>query len=229
MLNNFSFVRYALRDLVGKSSLRRSLEKKMAVVRQNQLEYFLQGSIGKDSVHTLVHRLRGLCDGVSRQVTTFGDHEMVFTLGNSSSNISFRVRHSLDDPKAPWQLRYVGQSEMGDKSRSTLLRSCVEVSTSDNLITFLKELGFKYESEFVLKGYYFVKGHMRIIVSQVCRVINVNDPQSAQPISDSYLVEISLMTTVQQDTLAEEIKAFAELLKPLVHLEKIDHRKLLLA
>lgn len=201
----------------------------MAVVRQNQLEYFLQGSIGKDSVHTLVHRLRGLCDGVSRQVTTFGDHEMVFTLGNSSSNISFRVRHSLDDPKAPWQLRYVGQSEMGDKSRSTLLRSCVEVSTSDNLITFLKELGFKYESEFVLKGYYFVKGHMRIIVSQVCRVINVNDPQSAQPISDSYLVEISLMTTVQQDTLAEEIKAFAELLKPLVHLEKIDHRKLLLA
>ena len=22
--------------------------------------------------------------------------------GNSSSNISFRVRHSLDDPKAPW-------------------------------------------------------------------------------------------------------------------------------
>lgn len=222
-------MRYALRDLVGKSSLRRSLEKKMAVVRQNQLEYFLQGSIGKDSVHTLVHRLRGLCDGVSRQVTTFGDHEMVFTLGNSSSNISFRVRHSLDDPKAPWQLRYVGQSEMGDKSRSTLLRSCVEVSTSDNLITFLKELGFKYESEFVLKGYYFVKGHMRIIVSQVCRVINVNDPQSAQPISDSYLVEISLMTTVQQDTLAEEIKAFAELLKPLVHLEKIDHRKLLLA
>lgn len=222
-------MRYPLRDLVGKSSLRRSLEKKMAVVRQNQLEYFLQGSIGKDSVHTLLHRLRGLCDGVSRQVTTFGDHEMVFTLGNSSSNISFRVRHSLDDPKAPWQLRYVGQSEMGDKSRSTLLRSCVEVSTSDNLITFLKELGFKYESEFVLKGYYFVKGHMRIIVSQVCRVINVNDPQSAQPISDSYLVEISLMTTVQQDTLAEEIKAFAELLKPLVHLEKIDHRKLLLA
>lgn len=117
---------------------------------------------------------------------------------------------------------------MGDKSRSTLLRSCVEVSTSDNLTTFLKELGFKYESEYVLKGYYFVKGHMRITVSQVCRVVNVGDPQSAQPISESYLVEISLMTTVQKDTLAEEIKAFAELLKPLVHLEKIDHRKLLI-
>jgi len=67
---------------------------------------------------------------------------------------------------------------------------------------------------------------MRITVSQVCRVASVNDPQSCQPISDSYLVEISLLTTVQQDTMAEEIKAFAEHLKPLVHLEKIDHRKL---
>lgn len=84
----------------------------------------------------------------------------------------------------------------------------------------------RHESEFVLKGYYFVKGHMRITVSQVCRVGGVNDPQSAQPISDSYLVEISLMATVQQDTLAEEIKGFSEHLKPLVHLEKIDHRKI---
>jgi len=181
--------------------------------------------VGKDSVNTLLHRLRGLCDGASSQVAMFVDHEMVYTLGSPSNSISLRVRHSLDDPKAPWQLRYVGQSEMGDKSRSTLLRSCVEVSTSDNLTTFLKELGFKYENEFVLKGYYFLKGHMRITVSQVCRVESVNDPQSAQPISESFLVEISLMTTVQQDTMAEEIKAFAEHLKPLVHLEKIDHRK----
>ena len=30
----------------------------------------------------------------------------------------------------------------------------------------------RFESEFVLKGYYFVKGHMRITVSQVCRVSN---------------------------------------------------------
>lgn len=28
----------------------------------------------------------------------------------------------------------------------------------------------RFESEFVLKGYYFVKGHMRVTVSQVCRV-----------------------------------------------------------
>lgn len=55
----------------------------MAVAgRQNQLEYFLQGSVGKESVNTLLHRLRGLCDGASRQVATFVDHEMLYTLGN---------------------------------------------------------------------------------------------------------------------------------------------------
>ena len=37
------------------------------------------------------------------------------------------------------------------------------------------------------------------------QVINVNDPQSAQPISDSYLVEISLMTTVQQVNISSQI------------------------
>lgn len=59
--------------------------KKMAVVgRQNQLEYFLQGSVGKESVNTLLHRLRGLCDGASRQSATFVDHEMLYTLGNES-------------------------------------------------------------------------------------------------------------------------------------------------
>lgn len=55
----------------------------MAVVgRQNQLEYFLQGSVGKESVNTLLHRLRGLCDGASRQSAEFKDHEMLYTLGN---------------------------------------------------------------------------------------------------------------------------------------------------
>ena len=55
----------------------------MAVAgRQNQLEYFLQGSVGKESVDTLLHRLRGLCDGASRQSATFVDHEMLYTLGN---------------------------------------------------------------------------------------------------------------------------------------------------
>jgi len=54
-----------------------------AIGRQNQLEYFLQGSVGKDSVKALLERLKGLCDGASRQFATFLDHEIVYTLGNN--------------------------------------------------------------------------------------------------------------------------------------------------
>ena len=54
-----------------------------AIGRQNQLEYFLQGSVGKDSVKALLERLKGLCDGASRQFATFVDHEMVYTIGNN--------------------------------------------------------------------------------------------------------------------------------------------------
>lgn len=55
-----------------------------AIGRQNQLEYFLQGSVGKDSVKALLERLKGLCDGASRQFATFQDHEIVYTLGNNN-------------------------------------------------------------------------------------------------------------------------------------------------
>ena len=40
----------------------------------------------------------------------------------------------------------------------------------------------------------------KIICVVTFQVASVNDPNSCQPISDSYLVEISLLTTVQQVT-----------------------------
>ncbi|EDO41427.1 predicted protein, partial [Nematostella vectensis] len=145
---------------------------KMAAMvgRLHQMEYLLQGSVAKENVETLLHRLRGLCDNTAHDATKFADHEMVYTLRNSTNTVTFRARHSLADPSAPWQLRYLGQAEMGDKSRATLLRSCVEVSTSENLTAFLEELGFRFDYEVVLKGFVFYKGHMRITVSQVFRV-----------------------------------------------------------
>ncbi|XP_031567856.1 mediator of RNA polymerase II transcription subunit 18-like [Actinia tenebrosa] len=200
----------------------------MAAVRLHQMEYFLHGSINKKNVENLLCRLKGLCDNTSHERDKFSDHEIVYSLRNNPHLVTLRARHSLVDTAAPWLLRYVGQAEMGDKSRATLLRSCVEVETSDNLSAFLEELGFKFDYEFVLSGYYFYKGHIKITVSQVFRLPVVGDMSSMQLASESYLVEIGLTTAVQQDSVAEDIKAFAEHLKPLVHLEKVDHRKLLL-
>ena len=45
-------------------------------------------------------------------------------------------------------------------------------------------------------------------------------------ISQSYLVEMSVLAPSGQETIGEDMKAFAEQLKPLVHLDKIDYKRL---
>ena len=40
-------------------------------------------------------------------------------------------------------VRYVGQPEIGDKTRQTLIRSYIDVGTTDNVGQFLTEMGFK--------------------------------------------------------------------------------------
>jgi len=41
-------------------------------------------------------------------------------------------------------IRYIGQSDVGDKSRNTLIRSCLDIGTSVNIGKFLSEMGFGY-------------------------------------------------------------------------------------
>ena len=65
----------------------------------------------------------------------------------------------------------------------------------------------------------FRKGRMKITVSKIFKV-------SQDPISQSYLVELSVLAPSGQDAIAEDMRVFAEQLKPLVQLEKIDYKRL---
>ncbi len=49
--------------------------------------------------------------------------------------------------------------------------------------------------------------------------------ESLEPISNSHLVEISVLAPSGNDAVAEDIRNFAEQLKPLVNLDKIDPRR----
>ncbi|XP_076327551.1 mediator complex subunit 18 [Tachypleus tridentatus] len=192
-----------------------------------QQEYLLQGSIMDNSCEVLLHRLRGLCDNSELPPENFNDYEMAYQIrGPTGTPLVLRARQALDFPGNPWHLRYIGQPEVGDKNRPTLVRSSIDVSTSKNLVQFLTELGFRLESEFVLKGQVFRKGRMKVIVAKVYQLLQQGNPKNLEPISQSHLVELSVVAPSGQDALADEVKAFAEQLKPLVQLEKIDHRRL---
>jgi len=196
-------------------------------------EYLLQGSVLDTAVQRVLHRLKGLCDNVETAPEQFSDYEACFSLRSPITDqlqsqhqpqqqppLLLRVRRSNDpsDASMPFQLRYIGNPEMGDAKRPTLLRASFDISCSPTIIEFLTEMGCRLEFEYTIRGYLFRKGRMKISVSKIFKI-------NQEPISQSYLVELSVIAPVQ-DAIAEEMRVFAEKLKPLVQLEKIDYKRL---
>ena len=141
----------------------------------------------------------------------------------------------MDCPENPWNLRYLGHHDT-DRNRLALARSCVDCNTSSNISQFLQEMGFRLEFELVLRGHMFRKGRMKIVVYKIFRInggsgivngaINPNMMDLLEPLTQSHLVELSVIAPAHQASIAEEMKQFSDLLKPLVVLENIDMRKI---
>jgi mediator of RNA polymerase II transcription subunit 18 len=51
-------------------------------------------------------------------------------------------------------------------------------------------------------------------------------PGAVEALSQSYLVELSVLAPSGQDAIADDMRCFAEQLRPLVQLEKIDYKRL---
>lgn len=51
-------------------------------------------------------------------------------------------------------------------------------------------------------------------------------PESVEPVSPSYLVELSVLAPSGQDIIADDMKSFADQLRPLVMLDKVDYKRL---
>ena len=66
--------------------------------------------------------------------------------------MTVRVRQDRENKEFPWHLRYLGQSEIGDKNRATMVRSCIDVACSEKICDFLTEMGFKLSFTYVTKG-----------------------------------------------------------------------------
>lgn len=127
----------------------------------------------------------------------------------------------------PWQLRYIGQSELGDRFQPTIIRNSINVGVKGNLLEFLRELGCKLDFDYAVKGFMFCKGMMKITISKINKIVS-NEAVGAttEPFTKDHLVELSVLAPRGQDLVAENMKIFAEQLKPLVKLEKIDYRRL---
>nr|CAD7573350.1 unnamed protein product [Timema californicum] len=184
-------------------------------------EYLLQGSVMDSAVEVLLHRLRGLCDNVDSGPETFHDHEMCFSIRNLTpvQPVLLRVRRAVDYPEMPWQLRYIGQPEVATK-RPTIVRSSLDIGTSSTVVEFLTDLGCRMDFEYAARGYMFRKGRMKITM------LHNKPTDPVETISQSYLVELSVLAPCGQDAIAEDMRSFSEQLRPLVQLEKVDFNRL---
>lgn len=119
----------------------------------------------------------------------------------------------------------IGTVEGNDKNRAATMRNCIEVDTNDSITSFLEQIGFQFDHETILRGFLFRKGAMRITVSRLHKIPERGVFSNMLPMTDSYLVELTLNTLVQQDSLCLEMRAFAEHLKPIVLLEEIEPKR----
>lgn len=145
------------------------------------------------------------------------------------SPLLLRVKKAQEqDPSLqfqPYQLRYVGQPEMAQ--RPTVVRSSLDIACTPSIIEFLTELGCRVDFEYINRGYMFRKGRMKVTVSKIFKVTQLKPGESFnEPISQSYLVELSVLAATGQEAIGEDMKAFAEQLRPLVNLDKIDFKRL---
>lgn len=174
--------------------------------------------------------MKGLCDNVETAPEQFSDYEACFSLrspiteqlqNQQTPPLLLRVRKSNDpaDSAMPFQLRYIGNPELGDAKRPTLVRASFDISCSPTILDFLTEMGCRLEFEYTIRGYLFRKGRMKISVSKIFKI-------NQEQLSQSYLVELSVLAPSGHDAIAEDMRIFAEKLKPLVQLEKIDYKRL---
>nr|CAB3263730.1 mediator of RNA polymerase II transcription subunit 18-like [Phallusia mammillata] len=193
----------------------------------NVQEYFLQGSILDANADKLKQRLQGLCDNVPPE--PFTDHEQIYFLKNATSMLPIIVKacKSLAKPSTPWQIKYVGATEVGEHNKPTMIRSCVTVAVSNDPAQFLDNLGFSLQSEVILKGYFYRKGRLQITVSKISVPPTATcDTSKLEASASSHLVEVNTTASPRDETAGDEVKNFCQLLRPAIVLNKVDHRKL---
>lgn len=190
---------------------------------QNQ-QYLLQGSILDESVEILLQKLKGMCDSSDDSSIRYKEHEIVYSMREpSNQTVSVRVNKILKPAGQPCLLTYLGQPEIGDKNRPTTVRTCVEVNCTNNVCSFLQDLGFVMDFDFITQGWHFHKNRLRVTVKKIYRVHPTNLDMST-PMSKSHLIEVSLISSAGVEQAPNEVQAFCEQLKPLVNLEKYDPR-----
>ena len=65
-----------------------------------------------------------------------------------------------------------GSVEGIDKNRAASMRSCIEVDASENITSFLENMGFQFDYETILKGNDFLLFGILLLIYSICTRFN---------------------------------------------------------
>ena len=194
----------------------------------NLQEYFLQGTFTESLLDKIRDRLKGVCDNVGEK--RFRDLERTYFLAGTSTtipvNVIAKASKSVDHPHMPWQLRYIGPTDTGDRAKNTMIRSNVTIAVSDDPTKFLEDLGFVYKFQTEVDGYFYRKGRVKVIIAKLLPYANSFEPAKLTHTLNCYFVEVSALSSSGDKAAGDEVTSFSQLLFPLVTLDKLDHRQL---
>ncbi|GAV03606.1 hypothetical protein RvY_14002 [Ramazzottius varieornatus] len=196
-------------------------------------EYALFGSVLEAHLETLLHRLKGLCGQLPGNAEPFQDHYLIYSTKspNIIPPVHVRAVRSIMSTFMPWRFQYYG-SEISEASRMVTQRQIIDACCSVRLPKFLEDgLGFNMDYEYILKGFTFAKGRVRISVGRMMKTAHEVNMQveAAEALSGSYLVEVATVvfggSATNEENPEKEILQVAELLKPIVDLKRLDVKR----
>lgn len=86
------------------------------------------------------------------------------------------------------------------------MRNQVTVGCSENVTSFLTELGFRASFEFLNKGYLYRKGRLKIVVSKLCQMKEPGKTEDTIPMNNSHMVEASITVPAGSEDPGQELK-----------------------
>lgn len=221
-------------------------KKQAGAGTQTRYECSLYGLLAKDHEPQLRTRLGAICgdaDALHRELT----HE-ISCIPSQQTPVGperrddhvLRLRIELDpeDPlnndKSASTVCLLGHPESRTSrgaSVRTIISAQVVPGASANASQFLGLLGYKFGSEFVRKGYWFpYHDNFRIIVTQIYRLTEHGNVQSATPIdkSGNWMVHVVADAIGQEQVprLCEQLDETKRLLEDTVELVVVDHAHL---
>lgn len=109
------------------------------------------------------------------------------------------------------------------------VRNVIGAEVSDNIIEFLRLMGYHFQFEFIREGVIFqTQRKITISVTQIKKILDRDDLSTAEPVvAGVWFVELSARTDDSNmvPSLTEEINNFADYLSPLVELKRVDYRR----